>query len=265
MTIQTRPCFYYGLEVTELNYAIDMDEGGPELQASLRQGFYTLEGLAVELQRALNAAGGTYNYFASVDRQNRLISITEENSNTFALNFASGSRNGITAAGLISFAAADQTGASAYTGTIPTGKTFEPQYLLQQYVGENDYQEAISATRNESSSGVVEICRFGTRKFVEFNITYQNNSASKNLGPIEYNPTGKDDLVDFMQWVTVLGGIEMMDDRTDKTTFKSLLLEKTPISGTGTGYKLRELYGRGLPGFFETGLLRFRLLEDANC
>jgi len=266
VTIQTRCCFYYDFEITELNYAIDLDEGGGELQASLRQGFYTLEDLAVEAQRALNASGGTYNYFVGVDRDSRLLTISEENSNTFSLLWSTGSRTGINAGAILSFSdAADLSGASTYTGTLPTGKVFEPQFLLQSYVDEENYQESISATRNESSAGIVEVCRFGTRKYVEFNITFQNNGKTTCGSPIEESATGYDDLVEFMKWVTKIGGVEMMKDRDNKLNYISLLIEKTPLNSRGTGYKLKELYTRGLPGFYETGVLRFRLQEGDAC
>jgi len=265
MTIQTRPCFYYNYEVTELNFAIDFDEGSGELQASLRQGFYTLESLATELQRAMNASGTVREYEVTVDRNARVLTIEETSALTFNLLFASGSRSGITAAALISFQAVDTGLSGSHTGTEATGSVFEPQFLLQSYVDNVDFQESVSATRNESSAGIVEVCRFGIRNYIEFNITFQNNSTQKNLGPIEYNETGKDDLVDFLRWVTQIGGIEMMKDRNNKDSFISLLIERTPTSTSGTGYRLRELYNRGLPGFFETGVLRFRVLDNSNC
>lgn len=265
MTIQTRPCFYYDFEVTASSVAIDFDEGGPELLATLRAGLYTFEGIATEIARAMNSVG-IYNYQTATDRQNRVITISEENSNIFSLNFSSGTRTSVTAAPIISFSTSDFSGASSYTGTIGIGKIFEPQFPLQKYVDNSDYQESVSATRNESSSGIVEICRFGTREFIEFNITYQTNSLiKKRPQAIEYNPTGKDDLVDFMRWVTRVGGIELMKDRKDKTLYTNLLIERTPISSNGTGYKLKELYNRGLPEFFETGVLKFRVTNVANC
>jgi hypothetical protein len=39
------------------------------------------------------------------------------------------------------------------------------------------------------------------------------------------------------------------------------MLESTPEDAKGLKYKLKELYGQGLPGYFETGVLKFRVLE----
>ena len=53
-----------------------------------------------------------------------------------------------------------------------------------------------------------------------------------------------------------------MPDKDSPTTYYRVVLEKTSSDSDGTGYKLQEQFTRGLVGYFETGLLTFRIIED---
>ena len=52
--------------------------------------------------------------------------------------------------------------------------------------------------------------------------------------------------------------MEFFKDRDDTNNSKNVILERTRQSRSGTGFRLVELYNRGLPGFFETGNIVFR-------
>ena len=49
-----------------------------------------------------------------------------------------------------------------------------------------------------------------------------------------------------------------MPDRNTPGVFDKVILEKTKESSKGVGFKLKELYGKGLIDYYESGLLTFR-------
>ena len=52
--------------------------------------------------------------------------------------------------------------------------------------------------------------------------------------------------------------LEFLPDVDTPTSFTNCILEKTPEDAKGTAFKLKELYSRGLTGYFESGNLQFR-------
>jgi hypothetical protein len=258
MTISTRSKFYYGYTVDQDNQAIDFNEGAGELQASLNIGNYTMTELAVEVARALTAAG-TQEYSCTVNRNDRKYTISA--TSNFDLLFISGTRSAVSAKELLGYIT-DQLIQNSYTSANSTGNEYKPQFLLQDYVTPDDLREANFAQVNESASGIVEVVRFGIRKFFEFNITFITNIAQGFDAPIENNAQGVEDARAFLQFITDKNKIEFMPDRNTTSTYYKILVEKTAGNSNGTGYRLKELYSKNLAGYYETGKTQFRLIED---
>lgn len=253
MSIFTTPVFYYGYSVTVNDIYINFDEGIGELTATVTAGNYSFTDMAAAVASALNEIGGQV-YTVVANRVDRTFTISA--SSPFDLLFSSGSNSGLSVASVIGFTASDKTGASSYTSDTSAGNEFVPQFPLQDYVSLDDYQEFSQANINESASGKVEIFSIGTRKFLEFNIGPVTDNAVKGLFTSDSGAVAK--LRSFMQFLVTKSDIEFMPDQNDRDTFNTIILESSPTSSSGTGYKLRELYGRGLVGFFETGKLKFR-------
>lgn len=258
MSLLTHSKIYFGTVVDDTNYNLDFDEGGSELTAVLEIGSYTLEQLADEISRALNEAGAL-TYTVTVNRTTRVFTISA--GSNFTLRIASGSHLGTTAFGLAGFTGANVTGDDSYTGNAAVGSVFTTQFILQSYVGSEDSQAATYGTVNKSASGKVEVVSFGTESFVEFNVKYATAIAMAG-DVIRNSATGVSDLQALMQYLITKGPCEFMPDEDVPATFQNLLLESTADDSKGLKYKLREMYGQGLPGFFETGLLKFRVVED---
>ena len=53
--------------------------------------------------------------------------------------------------------------------------------------------------------------------------------------------------------------IEFMKDEADQATFTKVILEKTPRDTKGLKYKMKERFASGLVGYFDSGLLQFRV------
>ena len=251
MSITTTPVFYYGYTVTVNNIYLNFNEGGAELTGIVSAGNYSFTALGQEIERVLNSYG-TQLYTVAANRSARTFTISAPS--TFSLLFASGSNAGLGVGSIIGFTT-DQTGSLSYTGSA-TGSEFIPQFPLQDYTGLDDYQEYSSATINESESGKVETFSVGLRKFMEFNIGPITNNSVAGLFRKTTDAVG--DLRSFMTFIISKSDIEFMPDETDRSTYYTIVLERTPTSSTGTGFKLNELYSKGLVGFFETGKLRFR-------
>lgn len=257
MSIFTTPVFYYGFQVTVNDIYINFDEGIGELTATVPAKSYSFTDLANAVAAAMNEVGGQ-TYTVTANRADRTFTISA--SSNFDLLFSSGSNSGLSIASVIGFSAADKTSANTYTSDSSAGSEFVPQFPLQDYVALNDYQEKAQANINESASGIVEVFSIGTRRFLEFNIGPVTDNVMRKSGGLFVNDsTAVSKLRSFMEYAIGKGDIEFMEDANNRNNLTAtIILERTPTSSTGTGFKLRELYGRGLVGFFETGLLRFR-------
>lgn len=257
MSLTTFSKFYYGHRVTADAYTIDFNEGGPDFTAEVPVGKYSLTEFVIALKNALNVAG-TLTYNVSVDRDTRLITISA--SGTFSLLVATGPTLGVSLFSLVGFSGADRTGAATYTGDLPSGSEYSPQFILQNHIPKENFKKAVQASVNESADGTVEVVRFADVRFVQFDIQYITDVEMDNV-TILNNPTGVSDANDFMNYITEIGPIEFIPDRDDTSTFDKIQLDSTPENKDGTEYTLKEWYDRELPGLFSTGILKFRVLN----
>lgn len=253
--------FYYGHTVTSDNQNIDFKEGVPELTAVLEVGDYSLEEYADEVKRALDAAGAL-TYTVTVNRTTRALTISA--GSNFSLLTNSGSHAGTSAFSMMGFSGADKTGASTYTGSTGSGSVYAPQFKLQDYRSSASSQKAVESTVHRSGSGKVQAVNFGTEKLPQARIRFATNIpqiGTAATGIIKNNLTGVQDLQTFMQYITTKAKFEFIPDENAPGTYETWILESTEENQQGTGYELRERYDIGLPGYFETSLLRFRVVE----
>jgi hypothetical protein len=257
--ISTFSKFYYGFDVSSNNNQLDFKEGaGSELTAEIAVGSYTATNFVTALKIALDAAGAL-TYTASFNRSTRAITIST--TSTFSLLSLTGTHTGASAYSLMGFAtSSDKTGASTYTGSLPASDNYAPQFKLQEYVSSDDYQQAVDATVNKTASGQVEVVKFGIEKFIEANIMFATD-ISQDGNVLISNASGVADLRRFLQFLVTKSSCEFMADSASPSTFQTVMLETTPESDKGVSYKLKEMYDRGLPGYFQSGKLKFRVLE----
>lgn len=260
MTIQTKSAFIFDFVIDAESSLLNFDEGSIELTAELNPGSYTMTELADEISRALNIIG-TQEYSVSLDRSTRKYTISA--ASNFTLLSSTGSNVGFGAWEVMGFStASDKTGSNSYESDNSAGQLFRPQFHLQSYISFDDWQGFASSNINESASGVTEIYSLGSRKFSEFNISYQNNGIAGSKGSsIDYDANGVDNLRNFMEFAITKGPMEFIPDRDNFAIFDKIILERTPANSKGTEFKLKELVNRNLVGYFETGVLKFRLQE----
>lgn len=245
--------FYYIEEITKDNRLLNFDEGAGELTAQVRIGSYGMSDLANAVAEALNEEG-LLEYSVSLDRATRQYTIAANGN--FDLLTTSGSGIGQSVFSIIGFVGADKTGVSSYQGDA-CGVEFLPQFYLQDYIPFGNWVESVSESVNEAASGELEVVTFGQRQLMEFNMTYITDYNQDN-GFIKNDQNAVANVLAFLNHCIKKRIVEFMEDESLSNAFDKCLLESTPGSGKGTGFKLNELYSRGLYGFFETGRIKFR-------
>jgi hypothetical protein len=256
--INTFSIFYYIDGVDSENFFLNFNEGSGELSATVDTGDYTPSELAFSVARALNNIGNNI-YNVVFDRNSRSFTISADNN--FSLLISSGTQASISVFELLGFTGPDLTGSSSYTGDV-VGYSYEPQFLLQDFVDEEDLRMAVSASVNKSAAGDIEVVSFGTEKFFEFDLKFITDIDQGIGGVIKTNLNGVSAARHFLRFITRKKKIEFMPDVNSRGVFKTLLLESTEESSDGVGYRLKELYSDGLAGYYETGLLVFRVVGE---
>lgn len=253
MALRSRSLFLYGFEVTENNRSVDFQAApaGPELNATLRLGFYSLTALLAEMKfqmESVDPADNTYTFVVdrtvSAGTQNRINISTDF---TFlSINFATGSRATTSVASLIAFVG-DQTGATSYSNSASAGFT-----LLTEREGYNylspDFGRDIFGSVNISASGIKEAIVHSIQKF--WQVQFKFIPEAKHIS--EWLP--------LMEWLIQQKLFEFTPEVTVPGTFFEGTLESTPASGKGLGFRHTEMLP-AFPFFYDTGLMRFRVNE----
>lgn len=255
--ILTMSRFYYGHEITKDNLFISFNEGSGEISAQMRVGDYTLNEFVREIERTMNE-NGTLTYSVLVDRYTRIITISA--TGNFDLLVITGSQSAFSVFTLAGFVT-DKIGSNSYSSDASSGSEYSPQFLLQSFVSFDDNQRASEASVNVSASGIVEVLSFGNEQFMDCNFEYITNYNMGENSPIETNASGVEAARNFMLYCIRKNKIEFIPDRLNPNIFVNCLLESTESNSKGTGFKLKEMYSKGLAGFFETGKLVFRKVE----
>lgn len=259
--INTMSSFLYDFTVDETNKYLDFKEGaGAEVTAILETGDFTLEDLMQNIEDAMNEVGGL-TYSVTANRTTRIVTITV-GSSTMNLLASTGTNAASGIWATIGFALSDSGNVTSKAGATAIGTVYNPQYLLQDYIGEADYRMLRDPTVSKTSSGLVSVQNFGTDRFFEFNIKFATNIWQPSTGPITSNSSGVEDLQGFMQFATTKKQFEFIPDKNTPSVFYRCVLESTPDESKGTGYKLKEQFSRNLTGYYETGIIKLRIIED---
>jgi len=250
-----RSSFFYGFTITQANNKLDFNEGSGELQATLNVGLYSLETFLNEVERAMNSVG-TQSYTASINRATRIITISSVAS--FTLLAGTGSRIGEGPWQIMGLAV-NKSGTSVAMNSV-AGSVFLPQFPLQSYVPQENWREYLKAVVNESAFGDVEVVRYGQIQLTQFDIMFQTNEAQGSGNPIEHDAAGLTNLREFLNFATTKGLVEFMHDRDAPNNYVTIRLETSESSSQGTGFQIKEMYDRGLPNYYYSGMLKWRVI-----
>ena len=251
--IDTKPLFYYGIEIKESNSWLDYQEGaGPIKSVQLNLGNYTPSTFAIEIARAMTG-GSTLTYSASLNRTTRIITIST--TSNFKLLQSTGPHSADGVWNELSFGGDTALGL-LHACVSAVGDEWRPQFLPQDWVPFEHNVSAVDGVRKEATSGAVETVSFGSKEVMEMNFTFITNRFVD--GPFDNDSQGVEKALSFLRYATTSADLEFMQDRDNPDNFVMSILESTPENSNGLGFKLKELYGKGLPMFYETGLLKFR-------
>jgi hypothetical protein len=256
MALSNYSVFYFGTKITSLNQNLNFDEGGGELTAQIEPGTYSLTDFMLAIKTAMDAASTIpQEYTVVFDRTTRQITISSDAN--FDLLVGTGSQIGTSPFPLMGFSGADLTGNLTYSGNSGAGSEYITQFPLQDYTESQDNQQRIDPSVNESASGVIEIVSFGVRKIFEMSFKFITDIPQPCF-PHRSNPNGRADARAFFEFITERGPIEFMPNVIDRNTFFKVILESTPQDRRGTAFKLNELVGQGLPGYYEINNIKMR-------
>lgn len=254
MTILTKSMFFTSEPVILTNRFLDFDETGPALLAELDSGARSPTDLLIEVARAMNTAGAL-TYIVSFDRT--LNRVTISTTSTFSLLIATGSNATQSIFSNLGFTGGDLTGSSSYTGNLDFVTVYRPQMILQDFIPFEHWEESVQATVNEAGGGITETVSFGDRNFMQLNIKFISVNWL-DAPEFDNDAAALTNVLTFMKFIRKKSPLEFIPNRDDANTFDKILLEKSPQSSKGIGFKLKELTGRKMRDYFETGKLIFR-------
>lgn len=259
MALSTYSVFYYGHVIDETNNMIDFKEGaGPEISVAIPVGSYTLTKFVQVIVAALNAASAL-DWTGSVDRTTGIITFTS--SGTASILFSTGSNAVSSIAALAGFNATDYNNLTSFVGSSRSGYEYKPQFPIQDYLPKEKNKELVNAVVSRSASGdTVTVQKFGEARYIKGNIKFITNNQTE--GTLRFNSSAVEEAYAFMDYIIEKNPIEFMADENDRTSFDKVYLDSTPDSQNGTSYELIEYVDRNLPGYFETGRLTFRVINQ---
>lgn len=247
-----RSVFYYGYVVDVKSNTLRIDEGSGDMDIEIPIGRYSMTDYVNAVSNAINDALDQ-DYTLTVDRDTRLVTINAplnfelKIADIFPLN---------SGYPILGFNGANLSGSNSYTGDSSSGFAYYPQFPLQNYLDFSNNKEYSDAAVNTTAEGEEEVVSFGLQQFAEMNFKYITNREMPIGAPIENNESGIEDAISFFDYAITKGAFEFMLDRDDRGTFTKVILNKTPKSGKGVGYSLKEDFSVG--GFFETGKITIK-------
>lgn len=258
--ITTYSSFYYGHAITEDNRYICIVEGtDPEIIAAISIGNYSLTKFVQKVEQALNDAG-LLTYTVTLNRTTGIITIGA--SGAFKILGVTGTRSGQQALSKMGFLSLDTALSTSHIGSFRSGSVYEPQFLLQDYVDPRHNKSLANATVSKSADGSkVSIQSFGEVRLMKCNIRFATNQVTDPT-VIKYNPQGVEDLTAFLEYCVTGSPIEFMPDLNTPETYYRVRLDSTEVSQDGIEFELKERYDLGLPYYFDSGKLIFRLVTE---
>lgn len=254
MALTTKSAFFYGLDVTTTNRALDFQVGATAYAATLNIGNYTATTLCAEIVRAMQSVDIVNTYTATHARTvvggNIQTRITIASSTTtFKLLFGTGVRLTISCADLLGFASSDTAIGSTFTGSSDFGTTIKSELVGYTYLPPEAMRKLVGSL-NVAASGVKEAVIFSVQEF--FQVEFKYEPQAKTLT----------EWADFLTYATQQKLIEFSEDAGTPGTTIDCTLEKTDYDGKGMGYQMKEMLP-DFPFLYRTGIMQFRVRPTA--
>ena len=86
------------------------------------------------------------------------------------------------------------------------------------------------------------------------------NNYNKNGSGIKASLTGIEDCRSFLDYMILKNTCEFIPDENQPSVFDKVVLSSTQYNNKGVGYKLYEMYEKGLIGYYETKIIKLRVI-----
>lgn len=258
-TITTLSKFYYNFNVTASTVALDFADGGPEINANLTVGIYTASQLAAHVQAVLIAASGNANFRCSFDYATGKFTIYKTSGGNFELLWYTGYYAGFgsttSSRVLLGYDQTNLSGAITYTAQNTGGSSYEPQYILADYVAAEHNIVKENASVNQTAVGYVRQVSFGDGARIEMNIRIITNKVGLTNTNFINDAAGVSKFLSFMAYLLTKNPVEFLPNKASSAVVHKCYLESTKEDKDARKFQLKNMK---VPDFYESGVLVFR-------
>jgi hypothetical protein len=241
----------YGLEVRDDNQNLPFRAtfGGPQLNAVLPAGYYSLTSLVAQIKSSMQIADPAHTYTVSVDRtvnsgtENR---ITISTSGTFlSLLFATGTLAATSCRDLIGFGIFDYTGSTSYQNTTTSGIALNTEWYGFNYQPPEVFVKNFG-TVNVSTNGEKEAITWSIQRFIGVEFKF------------EPEPKVLTEWRDLISWMIQQKPFDFTPEVSSPTVVREVTLEKSSDDGKGLGFNMKEMLPQ-FPFRYTTGPMTLRI------
>ena len=255
--ITTHSKFLYGFDVTSDSKYIDFNDGTTTYAVSVTPGSKTPDDLCDEIEEAMNGVGALVSFTVTFNRTTRIFTIAGDAAFSLLVDTGANEADGIYTVLGISVAT-DFSGVTSVVGASAVGTVYQTQFKLQDFIHADNNQSQRFAEVNKAASGMTTLVTFGTDQIFEMSFKWLTDRTQHATSPIRSGTIAT--FTAFMQWATLKKVFEFYPDESDATDYYKVILDSSAESSGGTGYKLNPKYGMGLQGYYDTGVMKMRVV-----
>lgn len=251
MALRAKSLFLYGLEVRDdnQNFPFRAVALGPQLNAVIPAGYYSLTSIASTIKASLQIADPARVYTVSIDRtavggtQNRLT--ISSNGAFFEMLFATGTLAASSIRDLIGFGIFDYTGATTYTNATSSGIPLSTEWFGNNYQPPDVFVKNFG-TVNVATNGEKEAITWTVQRFIGVEFKY------------EPEPKVLTEWRNLINWMIQQKPFDFTPLITSPNVVHEVTLEKSSDDGKGLGFNMREQLPQ-FPFRYTTGAMTFRV------
>lgn len=251
MALRGKSLFLYGLEVRDDNQNLPFKAAalGPQLNAILPAGFYSLTSLIAQIKASMQIADPANIYTVTVDRtfmggtENR---ITIATSGAYLdLLFATGTLAASSCRDLIGFGIFDYTGATSYQNGTTSGVALNTAWWGNNYQPPEVFVKNFG-TVNVATNGEKEAITWTVQRFIGVEYKY------------EPEPKVLTEWRDLIAWLIQQKPFDYTPQVTEPLVVYEVTLESSSEDGKGLGFKMKEMVPQ-FPYMYSTGPMTLRI------
>ncbi len=254
-TITTLSKFYYGFNITATTNSLDFSDGGPELNTTIPVGNYGPAELAALVQQALITASANTDFRCEFNYSTGKMSIYKTAGSPFDLLWSTGAFSSTSCREVLGYDATDVNGNLITIAQNQAGSSYQPQYILADYVAAEHMIVKENASVNQTAVGYVKQVSFGDGARIQMNIRIITNKIGLTNTNFINDAAGVSKFLTFMQYLMTKGTVEFLPDRDDDSVIHKCYLESTKEDKDARKFQLKNMK---VPDFYESGVLVFR-------